>query len=73
MGYPDQQWKKLAFSQQPRPVSGLEQIPGYPTFSPNEHGENVTSYTIHVGFTEWYQFDHINAKPDLNVIWGTEL
>ena len=24
-------------------------------------------------FAEWYQFDHINAKPDFNVMWGTEL
>ena len=72
---PDRQWKKGAYSQFPRPDVGLNQIPGHPPF-PKDHGENVMGYTIRVDkyrFTEWYQFDRINAKPDFNVIWGTEL
>ena len=39
-------------------------------FSPNEHSENVMGYTIRVNkhhFTEWYQFDHINAN--LTSMW----
>ena len=73
---PDQQWKKAAFTQYARPDVGLKEIPGHPPFSPNRQSENVMGYTIHVDkyrFTEWYQFDCINVKPDFNMIWGTEL
>ena len=73
---PDQQWKKGAFTQYPRPAAGLKDIPGHPPFSPNEHSENVMGCTISADkyhFTEWYLFDCINAKPDFNVLWGTEL
>ena len=73
---PDQQWKKGAFSQYPRPTSGLQVIPGYPPFDKNEHGENVMGYTMRTDkyrFTEWYSFDRTTSKPDYNTVWGTEL
>ena len=72
---PQQQWKKAAFSQYPRPSCGLRQIPNKPSFD-SEHGENVMGYTIRVDqyrFTEWYRFDHTTAKPNWTDIWGTEL
>ena len=73
---PDMTWKKAAFTQYARPDAGLKVIPGKPSFPTDEHGESVMGYTIRVDqyrFTEWYKFDHINAKPDWNNIWGTEL
>ena len=73
---PDQEWKKAAFSQFPRPYSGLPHIPGHPPFDNNEHGENVMGYTVRVDqyrFTEWYRFDRTTGKPDFNNVWGTEL
>lgn len=58
--YPDQQWKKAAFSQYPCPSCGMQQIPKEPPFDhDNEHAENVMGYTIRVDnyrFTEWYRF-----------------
>ena len=54
---PDMEWKKASFSQFPRPVSGLREIPGHPPFDPSEHEENVMGYTIRTDkyrFTEWY-------------------
>lgn len=73
---PNQQWKKAAFSQYPRPASGMSVIPNEPAFPPNSDGEAVMGYTIRVDtyrFTEWYHFDHSTAIPDFNEIWGTEL
>ena len=72
---PDQQWKKAAFSQYPRPSCGIKQIPNEPQFD-NEHGENVMGYTIrvdHYHFTEWYHFNRTTATPNWTDIWGTEL
>ena len=72
---PDQQWKKAAFSQYPRPCYGMQQIPNEPAFD-NEHGENVMGYTIQVDqyrFTEWYRFNRTTATPNWTDIWGTEL
>ena len=73
---PNMEWKKASFSQHPRPLDGLPQIPGHPSFAPNEHGENVMGYTIRVDkyrFTEWYKFDRDTSKSGFNVTWGTEL
>ena len=72
---PDQQWKKAAFSQYPRPSCGMQQIPNEPAFD-NEHGENVMGYTIRVDqyrFIEWYRFNRTTATPNWTDIWGTEL
>ena len=72
---PDQQWKRGAFSQFPRPSSGLNEIPGHPPFD-SEHGENVMGYTIRIDkyrFTEWYRFNRTLGKPHFDEIWGTEL
>ena len=73
---PNREWKKGAFSQYPRPNSGLHEIPGHPPFVPSEHGENVMGYTVRVDkyrFTEWYKFDRTTSKPNFDQIWGTEL
>ena len=73
---PTMEWKKASFSQYPRPVNGLLQIPGYPPFVANEHQENVMGYTARVDkyrFTEWYKFDRDTSKPDFDAKWGTEL
>ena len=73
---PDQQWKKAAFTQYPRPSQGMTQIPNKPPYAINEHDENVMGYTIRVDqyrFTEWYGFNRTTATPDWNDIWGTEL
>ena len=72
---PDQEWKKAAFSQFPRPSDGLPHIPSHPPFNHSEY-ESVMGYTMRVEnyrFTEWYGFDHNTAQPDWNDIWGTEL
>ena len=72
---PQQQWKKGAFSQFPRPSSGLKEIPDHPPFD-SEHGENVMGYTVRVDeyrFTEWVRFNRTTAKPNWNDVWGTEL
>ncbi len=72
---PDQQWKKAAFSQYPRPSCGMHQIPNEPAFD-SEHGENVMGYTIRADqyrFTEWYRFNRTTATPNWTDIWGTEL
>ena len=39
-----QTWKKGAFSQFPRPYSGLSSIPSKPPFKPNNHEEAVMGY-----------------------------
>ena len=73
---PSMEWKKAAFSQYPRPSSGLPQIPGHPAFPSGEHGESVMGYTIRVDkfrFTEWYGFNRTEGKPRFEEIWGTEL
>ena len=73
---PNQQWKKAAFSQYPRPQSGMDVIPNKPTFNNTEHGENVMGYSIRVDqyrFTEWYPFDRTTATPNFTDIWATEL
>ena len=73
---PDQQWKKAAFSQYPRPSAGLSVIPNEPDFPSNNADEAVMGYTMRVDeyrFTEWYRFDHVKGKPDFDDIWGTEL
>ncbi|XP_011405536.1 PREDICTED: iduronate 2-sulfatase-like [Amphimedon queenslandica] len=73
---PTMEWKKASFSQYPRPISGLKQIPGKPPFAGNEHGENVMGYTMRVDkyrFTEWYKFDRDTSKPNFTDTWGTEL
>ena len=72
---PDREWKKAAFSQFPRPYSGLNKIPGHTAFK-YDHYENVMGYSIRVHdyrFTEWYSFDRSKSKPDFNKVWGTEL
>ena len=72
---PNQQWKKAAFSQYPRPCYGIQQILNEPPFD-NEHGENVMGFTVRVNqyhFTEWYRFNCTTATPNLTDIWGTEL
>ena len=72
-----QQWKKAAFSQYPRPLSGLSSIPDQPTpFDSENNQEDVMGYAIRVDdyrFVEWYSFDRVSATPDFNTIWGTEL
>ena len=73
---PDQQWKKAAFSQFPRPAAGLRSIPGKPPFNKENESEDVMGYAMRVDqyrFVEWYKFDHTSAKPDFNQIWDTEL
>ena len=73
---PNQQWKKAAFSQYPRPDEGMSVIPGKPVFPPGNLGEAVMGYTVRVDeyrFTEWYGFDRNTGKPDFNDVWGTEL
>ena len=73
---PDQQWKKAAFSQYPRPADGLTVIPNKPAFNSKEHNENVMGYSIRVDqyrFTEWYRFNRTTAIPNFTDIWGTEL
>ena len=73
---PNQQWKKAAFSQYPRPNTGMTVIPNEPPFNHNEHGENVMGYSIRVDqyrFTEWYRFNRTTATPNFTDIWGTEL
>ncbi|XP_019850331.1 PREDICTED: N-acetylgalactosamine-6-sulfatase-like [Amphimedon queenslandica] len=72
----NQEWKKGAFSQFPRPYSGMVKIPGHPPFDHNQHDENVMGYTIRTDkyrFTEWYTFDRDTSKPDFDKKWGTEL
>ena len=72
---PSKEWKKVAYSQYPRPYSGIRLIPGRPPFR-NEHGENVMGYTIRTDqyrFTEWYGFNHTTAKANWTDVWGTEL
>ena len=73
---PSMEWKKAAFSQYARPLSGLPQIPNKPPFPSDEHSESVMGYTIRVDqyrFTEWYSFNHTAAIPHFDKIWGTEL
>lgn len=73
---PNRPWKKAAFSQFPRPWTGMTAIPDKPPFSGDEHQEDVMGYSIRVDnfhFIEWYSFDRITAKPDWTDIWGTEL
>ena len=73
---PDQQWKKAAFSQYPRPAAGLPSIPNFPPFPPNNHEEAVMGYAVRVDkyrFVEWYKFDRTSGIPDFKEIWGTEL
>ena len=72
----DRQWKKAAFSQYPRPASGMKIIPNKPPFPKDSHEEAVMGYTIRVDsyrFTEWYGFDHTTATTHFDDIWGTEL
>lgn len=73
---PKQEWKKAAFSQFPRPESGLSSIPGKQPFKPNNHGEAVMGYAVRADtyrFIEWYTFNRTTAKPDWDSVWGTEL
>ena len=73
---PQQEWKKAAFSQFPRPYSGLEEIPGHSPFNDKEHGESVMGYTVRVDqyrFTEWYRFNRTIGVANFSEIWGTEL
>ncbi len=74
---PNQQWKKVAFSQYPRPsFEGLTKIPGKPPFSDSDHEEDVMGYSVrveHYHFIEWYKFNRDAATPDFNQLWGTEL
>ena len=73
---PSTQWKKAAFSQYARPLSGLPQIPNKPSFPSGEHDESVMGYTMRVDqyrFTEWYSFNRTSATPYFDKIWGTEL
>ena len=73
---PNQMLKKAAFSQYPRPASGMTVIPNKPAFDTTEHNENVMGYTMRVDqyrFTEWYRFNHTTATPNFTDIWGTEL
>ena len=73
---PNQEWKKGAFSQFPRPYSGLEEIPGHAPFKEKEQGESVMGYTVRVDkyrFTEWYRFDRTTGVANFSEIWGTEL
>ena len=73
---PNQQWKKAAFSQYPRPNTGMTVIPNEPAFDKNEHGESVMGYSIRVDqyrFTDWYRFNRTTATPNFTDIWGTEL
>jgi arylsulfatase A-like enzyme len=72
---PDRQWKNGAFSQFPRPNSGLRQITGRPGFVQGDT-LNVMGYSIRVDkyrFTEWYGFDSTSGLPNFTDIWGTEL
>lgn len=73
---PKQEWKKAAFSQYPRPATGLTSIPGKPPFLPRNRGEDVMGYAVRVDtyrFVEWYGFDHTSATPNWSDVWGTEL
>ena len=74
---PNQQWKKAAFSQYPRPSGGgISSIPNEPAFNKTEQGEDVMGYSIRVDqyrFTEWYRFNRTTATPNFTDIWGTEL
>ncbi len=73
---PNQNWKKAAFSQFPRPESGLPEIPGHSPFNKNEHAENVMGYTVRVDqyrFTEWYRFNRTTGIANFSEVWGTEL
>ena len=73
---PEQQWKKAAFSQFPRPAAGMSVIPNKPPLSKDEHGESVMGYSLRVDqyhFIEWYRFNRSTATPDWDEIWGTEL
>ncbi|XP_011403341.1 PREDICTED: iduronate 2-sulfatase-like [Amphimedon queenslandica] len=73
---PSMEWKKGAFSQYPRPTSGLPQILGRPEFDDNENGESVMGYSVRVDdyrFTEWYRFNRTTSTPNFTDIWGTEL
>ena len=73
---PNQQWKKAAFTQYPRPQRGMIQIPNEPPYVLDEHNETVMGYTVRVDqyrFTEWYHFNRTTATPNWTDIWGTEL
>ena len=73
---PKMEFKKAAFSQYARPLSGLQSIPNKPPFPKNEHEESVMGYSIRVDqyrFTEWYRFDRDKAEPNFDDVWGTEL
>ncbi|XP_065196694.1 iduronate 2-sulfatase-like [Sycon ciliatum] len=71
---PQQTWKKAAFSQYPRPNSGLTILPNH-TF-PKGPGEAVMGYTVRTHqwrYTEWVRFNHTNAIPNWTEVWGREL
>lgn len=73
---PNQEWKKGAFSQYPRPAQGFPSIPEHPAFPIKEKQESVMGYTVRVDkyrFTEWYRFNHTTSTPHFDQIWGTEL
>ena len=73
---PNQQWKKAAFSQFPRPYFGMTAIPNEPAFNTTEHEEDVMGYSMRVDqyrFTEWYRFNRTTATANFSDIWGTEL
>ena len=73
---PQQKWKKAAFSQYARPLSGLTSIPNKPPFPTDEHSESIMGYSIRVDqyrFTEWYRFNRTTSEPKWDQVWGTEL
>ena len=76
---PEQEWKKAAFSQYPRPstaMTGLHCIPREPPYQPQNQGEDVMGYAIRVDtyrFVEWYGFNRTSATPNWDDVWGTEL
>ena len=72
---PTQDWKKAAFSQFPRPSSGVIFIPGKPDLS-MDHEESVMGYAVRTDiyrFVEWYKFNDKSGKAHYDDIWGTEL
>eukprot|EP00118_Oscarella_pearsei_P025460 m.308222 g.308222 ORF g.308222 m.308222 type:complete len:535 (+) comp43590_c0_seq1:32-1636(+) len=65
--------KKGAFSQYPRPNTGLRQIPGLPMLN---HSEEVMGYSIRTDkyrYTLWVGFNSTLAMPHWENVWGEEL
>jgi arylsulfatase A-like enzyme len=67
-------WKQAAFSQYPRPDSGINPLPG---LAPFPDGEAVMGYSVRTHefrYSEWVRFDRDAGRPDWSApLYGREL